>query len=65
MSVTGDPTSGLPYCDRTVVVEADGPASDSRGIANALLGRRDEAIANFEAFLAWVDTSAREARRSQ
>ena len=64
LAVTGDPASGLPYCDRAVAVEAGGSASDSRGIANALLGRRDEAITDFEAFLAWVDTSAREACRS-
>ena len=29
---------------------------DSRGLTYALLGRTEEAISEFEAFLAWLDT---------
>ena len=57
LSVTGDPAAALPYCERAAAVEPEGLASDGRGLANALLGRTEEAIADFEAFLAWVDVS--------
>ena len=40
-----------------------GPARDSRGLANVLLGRTDHAIEDFVAFLQWVDTSVKESCR--
>ena len=58
LSVAGDPAAALPYCERAAAVEPEGPASDARGLANALLGRTDEAIADFETFLAWVEASS-------
>ena len=57
LSVTGDPAGALPYCERAAESQPEGLAGDGRGLANALLGRTDEAIAEFEAFLAWVEAS--------
>ncbi len=52
---------------RFLLVAADpgGLSRDSRGLANALLGRNDEAVADFEAFLAWVDRSQKDGCRSR
>ena len=35
----------------------------SRGLVNAVMGREDEAIEDFRAFLAWVDASVKETCR--
>ena len=64
MSVTGDPDGALPYCDRAVAHDPSGQARGSRGLAYALTGRLEKAIAEFEAFLAWVDTSPKDSCRS-
>ena len=64
LAVTGDPASGLSYCDRAAAVEPEGVVNDSSGLANALLGRTEEAIADFEAFLAWADASPSDRCRS-
>ena len=57
LSVTGDPAGALPYCEQAAAVQPEGLGDDGRGLANALLGRIDEAIADFEAFLVWVEAS--------
>ena len=57
LSVTGDPAGALPYCERAAEVQPEGLAGDARGLANALLGRTEQAIADFEVFLAWVEAS--------
>ena len=54
----------LSYCDAAVVSDPEGLARDSRGMANALLGRTRQAIADFQAFLAWVDASPEEGCRT-
>ena len=64
MAVTGDPDGALPYCDRAVAHDPSGQARGSRGLAYALTGRVEKAIAEFEAFLAWVDTSPKDSCRS-
>jgi tetratricopeptide (TPR) repeat protein len=46
----------LSYCDRAVAVDPSGLSRDSRGLVLAMLGRYEEAIAEFEGFLAWLDT---------
>ena len=51
------PEQALPYCNRALAEEPSGPARDSRGFAYAVMGRGDEAMADFQAFLNWVDAS--------
>lgn len=53
-ALEGDPSQALPYCERAVALDPTGMSRDSRGIAYAQLGRLDEAIADFEAFLRWL-----------
>ena len=64
LAVAGDPEGALSYCDRAVATDPGGLSRDSRGLANALLVRTEQAIADFEEFLAWVDSSPREGCRS-
>ncbi len=54
------PESALPYCNLAVDADPDGQARDSRGFVYAVMGRNAEAIADFEAFLAWVDRSPKD-----
>ena len=65
LAVAGDPDEAMPYCDQAVAADPGGLSRDGRGLANALLGRDDEAIADFEAFLAWVDSSPKDGCRSR
>ena len=65
LAVAGDPDEAMPYCDQAVAADPGGLSRDGRGLANALLGRDDEAIADFEAFLAWVDRSQKDGCRSR
>lgn len=48
------PDLALPYCDQAVVRDQTGASRDSRGIVYAQLGRNDEAIVEFNAYLTWV-----------
>ena len=64
MAVTGDPDGALPYCERAIAHDPSGQAREGRGLAYALMGRLEKAIADFEAFLAWVDTSPKDSCRS-
>ena len=63
LAVQGQPELALPYCDLALLDDPDGPARDSRGLVNAVMGRSDEAIGDFAAFLAWVDASVKETCR--
>ena len=65
LALTGDPQEAVQFCERAMVVEPEGFASDATGLANALLGRPEQAIADFERFLAWVDASPRDGCRSR
>ena len=65
MAVTGNPEGGLPYCDRAAAAGPEGRARDVRGLALALLGRAEDAVADFEAFLAWVEASPNDECRSR
>ena len=60
LAVAGTPEDALPYCDRAVAHDPQGLARNSRGLVNALLGRSEQAIADFEAFLTWVDVSTKD-----
>ena len=53
------PGAALPYCNLALQDDPDGPARDSRGLVNAVMGRSDEAVEDFRAFLAWVDASVK------
>ena len=57
LAIQQQPRTALPYCDQALEYAPNGPARDSRGLANALLGRIDQSIADFRAFLNWTDAS--------
>ena len=65
LAVTGDPREAWQFCERAVAVAPEGFARDAAGLANALLGRPEQAIGDFERFLAWVDASPRDGCRSR
>jgi len=56
LSLLGQPEDALPYCESAVATDPTALSRDSRGLTYALLGRTEEAISDFEAFLAWLDT---------
>ena len=63
MAVQQQPELALPFCNLALEYDPDGPYHDSRGLVNAVMGREDEAVEDFRAFLAWVDTSVKETCR--
>ena len=63
LAVQGQPEPALPYCNLALEYEPDGRYHDSRGLVNAVMGRQDEAVEDFEAFLSWVGTSVKETCR--
>ena len=65
LGVTGKPQEALPYCNLAVDADPSGASSDSRGLVYAVMGRTDDAINDFEAFLAWVDRSPKETCRER
>ncbi len=60
LAAFGQPEQALPYCNRALAEDPSGPTRDSRGFAYAVMGRADEAVADFRAFLSWVDASPKE-----
>jgi tetratricopeptide (TPR) repeat protein len=56
LSLLGQPEDALPYCESAVATDSTALSRDSRGLTYALLGRTEEAISDFEAFLVWLDT---------
>ncbi len=62
MGVSGKPAMALPYCNFAVTASV-GQAKDGRGLAYATMGRHADAIADFEAFLDWVNASPKETCR--
>ena len=64
MAVAGASQDALPYCDRAIAHDPSGQAREGRALAYALTGRVEKAIADFEAFLAWVDASTKDSCRS-
>lgn len=59
LATQNQPDRALPYCQRALEYQPDGPARDSRGLVYALMGRVDESINDFRAFLAWAEASAK------
>ena len=62
MGVSGKPAMALPYCDAAVAANV-GQGRDARGLVYATMGRHADAIADFEAFLEWVEASPKESCR--
>ncbi len=61
MSLMGRSAEALTYCDRAVGIDPDYHlAYDSRGLAHALEGQYDEAVADFTKFMKWVTTQPAE-----
>ena len=55
-ALRSEPEKALPFCDQAVAVDPSPLSRDSRGIVYALLGRHEEAIAEFRTFLDWLRT---------
>jgi tetratricopeptide (TPR) repeat protein len=55
LGLSGSPQQALPHCDRAVGLDDSGNSNDSRGLTLALLGRLQEAAAEFETFLARLE----------
>ncbi len=49
--LAGEPEEALPHCDLAVELDPSGLSNDSRGLVLALLGRYEEAAAEFQFFL--------------
>ncbi len=62
LSLLGQPEDALPYCENAVATDSTALSRDSRGLTYALLGRTEEAISDFEAFLAWLDAQPEDAQ---
>ncbi len=57
MTIGGRAAEGLPYCERALSIDPDYHfVLDSRGVAHAMLGDYEQAIADFTKFLDWLDT---------
>ena len=50
----------LPFCEIALWEQPEGLARDSRGLVLAVMGREREAVAEFEAFIGWVESSPKE-----
>jgi hypothetical protein len=57
LGLSGSPQQALPHCDRAVGLDDSGNSNDSRGLTLALLGRPQEAAAEFETFLARLEVN--------
>ena len=50
----------LPFCEVALSERPESPALDSRGLVLAVMGKTEEAAADFESFLAWVAASQKD-----
>jgi tetratricopeptide (TPR) repeat protein len=50
------PEDGLSHCDEALANDDSGSVQDGRGLIMAELGRLDEAIADLEQYVAWLET---------
>lgn len=54
-ALSAEPEAALPYCDQAIEREPEkGDSRDGRGIVYARLGRIEDAITEFEAYLTWL-----------
>ena len=63
MAVSGNPQDALPVCERAVAHDSTDQSREARGVAYALTGRTEKAIADLEVFLEWVDASPKDSCR--
>jgi tetratricopeptide (TPR) repeat protein len=63
-AVEEEPATAMPYCEQAVAIEPDPAYVDSRGLAHALLGNYEQAIADFEIFIVWLEEQSGEAYRT-
>ncbi len=63
MAVSGSSQEALPVCERAVALDSTSQSREARGVAYALTGRTEKAIADLEAFLEWVDASPKDSCR--
>ena len=60
LGVQRRPDEALPYCNVALEERPEGLVLDSLGLVYAVMGKHDEAVTNFESFLAWVGTSQKD-----
>ena len=63
MAVSGSAQEAMPVCERAVAHDPTGQSREARGVAYALMGRTEKAIADLEAFLEWVEASPKDSCR--
>ncbi len=63
MAVSGSAEEALPVCERAVTHDPTSQSSEARGVAYALTGRTEKAVADLEAFLEWVEASPKDSCR--
>ena len=54
-ALQAQPQEALAFCDQAVALDPTPYSRDSRGVVYALLGRNQEAIAEFQSFVAWLE----------
>ena len=62
-ALSGSPQDALPHCERAIAHDPSDQSREARGLAYARTGRTEKAIADIEAFLAWVDASPKDSCR--
>ena len=65
LAISDDPEGARAFCDLAVEYNPEGLSRAARGLVNALRGRNPQAIADFEAFIEWVEESPKDSCRSQ
>ena len=63
VAVSGSAQEAMPVCERAVAHDPTSQSSEARGVAYALTGRTQKAIADLEAFLEWVGASPKDSCR--
>lgn len=64
LSLDGEPELGLPHCELAIELDSSGYSNDSYGLALALVGRYEQAAAEFAFFLEKLEAQDREAYRA-
>ena len=62
-TLEGNADLGIAYCEQALTLDPAPNIYDSRGLAHALLGNTEQAIADFEVYISWLETQAGESRR--
>jgi regulator of sirC expression with transglutaminase-like and TPR domain len=54
-AVEGKADLAMEFCEQAVALDPQPNVIDSRGLAHALLGNTEQAIADFEVFIDWLE----------